>query len=84
MRPVKLPFKKTLNKAYQKVKPTRPEIEAFKAKLIRLLDRIDHEESEENVINHLQDFLNDTYYNGKHLLNTKVRTDLVLHEKAMQ
>jgi tRNA1(Val) A37 N6-methylase TrmN6 len=75
-----LPFKKTLNKAYQKVKPTRPEIEAFKANLIRLLDRIDHEESEENVKNHLRDFLNDTYYNGKHLLNTKGRTDLVLHE----
>lgn len=36
MRLVKLPFKKTLNKAYQKVKPTRPEIEAFKAKLIQL------------------------------------------------
>ncbi len=29
MRLTSVPFKKTLNKAYQKVKPTRPEIEAF-------------------------------------------------------
>jgi len=29
------------------VKPTRPEIELFNANLMRLLDRIDHEESEE-------------------------------------
>jgi len=28
----------------------------------------------------LRDFFNDTYYNGKHLLNTKGRTALVLHE----
>lgn len=76
-----VPFKKTLNKAYQKAKPTRSEIETFKSNLIRLLDRIDHEESEENVKNHLRDFLNDTYYKGRHLLNTKGRTDLVLHEE---
>jgi adenine-specific DNA-methyltransferase len=44
-----VPFKKTLNKAYQKVKPNRAEIEQFKANLSRLLDRIDHEESEENA-----------------------------------
>ena len=36
--------------------------------------------SEENVKNHLRDFLNDTYYKGRHLLNTKGKTDLVLHE----
>ncbi|MDZ4678828.1 MAG: TaqI-like C-terminal specificity domain-containing protein [Saprospiraceae bacterium] len=32
-----VPFKKTLNKAYQKVKPNRAEIEQFKANLVRLL-----------------------------------------------
>ncbi len=75
-----VPFKKTLNKAYQKVKPNRNEIEHFKANLSRLLDHIDHEESEENVKNHLRDFLNDTWYKDLHLLNTKGRTDLVIHD----
>ncbi len=75
-----VPFKKTLNKAYQKVKPNRAEIEQFKANLSRLLDRIDHEESEENAKNHLRDFLNDTWYKDLHLVNTKGRTDLVIHE----
>ncbi|MFM9947933.1 MAG: Eco57I restriction-modification methylase domain-containing protein [Saprospiraceae bacterium] len=75
-----VPFKKTLNKAYQKVKPNRVEIEQFKANLSRLLDRIDHEESEENAKNHLRDFLNDTWYKNLHLVNTKGRTDLVIHE----
>ncbi len=75
-----IPFKKTLNKAYQKVKPNRTDIERFKANLSRLLDRIDHEESEENVKNHLRDFLNDTWYKDSYLVNTKGRTDLVIHE----
>jgi len=75
-----VPFKKTLNKAYQKVKPNRADIEQFKANLSRLLDRIDHEESEENAKNHLRDFLNDTWYKNLHLVNTKGRTDLVIHE----
>jgi adenine-specific DNA-methyltransferase len=76
-----IPFKKTLNKAYQKVKPNRTDINRLKANLQRLLQRIDHEESEENVKNHLRDFLNDTYYNNLHLLNTKGRTDLVIHNE---
>ena len=81
MRLTIVPFKKTLNKAYQKVKPNRTDIEQFKTHLVRLLDRIDHEESEENVKNHLRDFLNDTWYKDRHLLNTKGRTDLVIHEE---
>lgn len=55
-------FKKTLNRAYRLLKPSREEISLFKTSLIRLLERIDHEESEENVKGHLRDFLNDTSY----------------------
>jgi adenine-specific DNA-methyltransferase len=80
MRLQTVPFKKTLNKAYQKTKPTRPEIEVFKANLIALLDHIKHEESEEHVKNHLRDFLNNTWYKDRHMVNTKGRTDLVIHE----
>lgn len=74
-------FKKTLNRAYRLLKPSRDEINLFKNNLIRLLERIDHEESEENVKGHLRDFLNDTWYKDKHLIATKGRTDLVIHEE---
>jgi adenine-specific DNA-methyltransferase len=74
-------FKKTLNRAYRLLKPSREEINLFKNNLIRLLERIDHEESEENVKGHLRDFLNDTWYKDKHLIATKGRTDLVIHEE---
>lgn len=76
-----LSFKKTLNRAYRLLKPGRGEIDLFKSTLIRLLERIDHEESEENVKGHLRDFLNDTWYKDKHLISTKGRTDLVIHEE---
>ena len=39
--------RKSLNKAYLKVKPTRSEIELFKKNLIGLLDGLDESESEE-------------------------------------
>ncbi|MEZ4931158.1 MAG: hypothetical protein R2788_03370 [Saprospiraceae bacterium] len=55
MKLIPIPFKKTLNKAYQKVKPSRSDIENFKANRIHLLDRIDVEESEENVNEYLRD-----------------------------
>ncbi len=76
-----LPFKKTLNKAYQKVKPNRSDMERFKTGLIKLLDRIDHEESEENHKFHLRDFLNEVWYKDAHLIAPKGKTDLVIHEE---
>ncbi len=76
-----LPFKKTLNKAYQKVKPNRSDMERFKAGLVKLLDRIDHEESEENHKFHLRDFLNEVWYKDAHLIAPKGKTDLVIHEE---
>lgn len=75
-------LKKTLNKAYLKEKVIRSDIEQFKANLIALLDRINEEESEENAKGHLTAFLKDTYYKDRHLIATKGRTDLVIHEET--
>ena len=42
-----LNIRKSINKAYLKVKPNRTQIETFKKNIINLLDRIDEKESEE-------------------------------------
>jgi hypothetical protein len=71
--------RKALNKAYLKVKPTRSEIELFKQNLIGLLDGLDESESEEHNKNDLGDFIKNTFYHPKFYINTKDRTDLVIH-----
>ncbi|MFH1160493.1 MAG: TaqI-like C-terminal specificity domain-containing protein [bacterium] len=71
--------RKALNKAYLKVKPTRSEIALFKKNLIGLLDGLDETESEEHNKNDLGDFLKNTFYHPKFYINTKDRTDLVIH-----
>jgi len=71
--------RKSLNKAYLKVKPTRSNIERFKLNLIGLLDGLDESESEEHNKNDLGDFLKNTFYHPKFYINTKDRTDLVIH-----
>ena len=40
--------RKAINKAFLKIKPNRTEIESFKANLIKLLDKVDEIEREEN------------------------------------
>jgi adenine-specific DNA-methyltransferase len=70
--------RKSLNKAYLKVKPSRAEIELFKKNLIGLLDGLDESESEEHNKNDLVAFLKNTFY-GQFYVNTKERTDLVIH-----
>ncbi len=77
LRPI--PIKRALNKAYRKEKILRAEIEAFKAGLRTLLERLNTEESEENAKNHLRDFLNHSWYHDKHLIATKGRADMVIH-----
>lgn len=77
--PAFLKPRKALNKAFLKVKPSRSEIERFKANLIQLLDRINGAESEEFHKNLVSDFLKDTYYKQNHFINTKGRNDLVIH-----
>ncbi len=71
--------RKALNKAFLKVKPNRSEIENFKTNLIQLLDTINESESEEFHKNLVSQFLKDTYYKDNHFINTKGRTDLVVH-----
>lgn len=71
--------KKALNKAFLKVKPNRTDIEIFKNNLIKLLNKVDEIEREENQKTHLRDFLRDTYYKENHEINTKETADLVIH-----
>ena len=71
--------RKSLNKAFLKVKPNRAAIESFKANLIQLLDRTNDTESEEFHKNLVIDFLKKTYYDPNHFINTKGRNDLVIH-----
>jgi len=71
--------RKALNKAFLKIKPSRIEIENFKANLVALLDRTNDTESEEFHKNLVSDFLKDTYYKQNHFINTKGRNDLVIH-----
>lgn len=78
--------KLALNKAYLKIKPNRTEIELFKSNLITLLDKLKtvedrpKDESEEHLKTDIRDFLRDTFYKDKNAINTKDRSDLVIHE----
>ena len=71
--------RKALNKAFLKVKPNRSQIEQFKQNLIQLVNRTNDTESEEFHKNLVTDFLKKTYYDPNHFINTKGRTDLVIH-----
>jgi len=74
-----LAIRKSLNKAYLKVKPTRIQIETFKEGLISLFNQVKESESEEYHKNIIAEFLKSTYYYPEHYINTKGRTDLVIH-----
>ncbi|MGD0590844.1 MAG: TaqI-like C-terminal specificity domain-containing protein [Bacteroidota bacterium] len=74
-----IPPAKSLNKAFQKQRITRQQIDHFKTNLIKLFGSINVEESEEHLKNIVADFLKDTYYKDLHYINTKERTDLVIH-----
>ncbi len=79
MKPNPVNPKKALNKAFLKVKPNRTDIDNFKSNLIKLIDTINESESEEFHKNLVSEFLKDTYYKENHFINTKGRTDLVIH-----
>ncbi len=72
-------------KALLKQKPLRSEMDAFKANLITLLDKLSivekqaTDESEEHLKTNLRDFLRDAYYKDTNAINTKDKKDLVLH-----
>jgi len=71
--------KQALNLAFLKQKPDRNSIERFKKEFISLLDKINEIESEEFHKNLIIDFLNSVYYKDNYYINTKGRTDLVIH-----
>jgi hypothetical protein len=74
-----LTIRKTLNKAFLKVKPQRSDIDAFKHELQQLLQRLNPAEHEEFNKNLLVDFLKNTFFGNAHFINTKGRNDLVIH-----
>jgi adenine-specific DNA-methyltransferase len=74
-----LSIRKSLNKAYLKVKPIRSGIELFKSNISELIAHSNSTESEEHHKNIIATFLKKTYYDPDHYINTKGRTDLVIH-----
>jgi hypothetical protein len=71
--------RKSLNKAFLKVKPNRIDIEKFKANLLQLFSGINDSETEEFHKNLISDFLKKSYYDTNYFINTKGRNDLVIH-----
>ncbi|MGM0579756.1 MAG: DUF7149 domain-containing protein [Bacteroidota bacterium] len=71
--------RKSLNKAFLKVKPNRSQIDSFKQQLSSLLEQIREGESEEFHKNIIADFLKNTYYAPDYYINTKGRNDQVIH-----
>ncbi len=72
-------IRKSINKAYLKVKPNRTQIENFKKNILYLYNQINESETEEFHKNIISTFLKQTYYSPDHYVNTKGRTDLVIH-----
>ncbi|GAA4424126.1 hypothetical protein GCM10023188_03610 [Pontibacter saemangeumensis] len=70
--------RQALNKAYLRLKTSRADMEQFKAGLRTLLDSLNLDESEEHAKNYLRDFLQSVFY-VKYGVNTKGKTDLVIH-----
>ncbi len=70
---------KSLNKAYRRQKVNRADIEAFQENLKLLLSELDEHESEEHLKNDVISFLKETWYKDDFAINTKDRTDLVIH-----
>lgn len=77
----KTALRKALNPVYRKQQLLRQEMEDFKGELRTLLERINTDETEENAKGHLTAFLNNVYYQGEHLIATKGRADMVIHNQ---
>ena len=70
---------KSLNKAYLKEKVSRNDIDSFKVNLNSLLSKIDNDETEEHHKFSVVEFLKQTWYKELFEINTKGRTDCVIH-----
>ncbi|QKZ14396.1 class I SAM-dependent DNA methyltransferase [Spirosoma sp. KUDC1026] len=69
----------SLEKTYRLQPNTREEVDSFKRHFTRLLGHINERESEENVKDHLMDFLKEVYYKDAHVVAPKGKTDFVIH-----
>ncbi|MFW5755911.1 MAG: DUF7149 domain-containing protein, partial [Tangfeifania sp.] len=72
-------IQKSINPAYRKVKPNRSQIETFKTNALNLFSQINEQESEEHHKNIIRTFLRETWFSPGYYINTKGRTDLVIH-----
>jgi hypothetical protein len=71
--------RQALNKAFLKVKPKRVDFDRFCAAARALLANARDGESEEFHKSLIADFLKTAYYAPRHFINTKGRSDLVVH-----
>ena len=74
--------RKSLGKADLAFKPTRQQIDRFKAELLKVLEHSNPTETEEFHKNLVADFLKRTYFSPAFFINTKGRADLVIHTGA--
>ena len=77
---MKSTIRQALNKAFLKVKPSRKAMDGFKATLHTFLQRIDPAKMEEFNKNLLIDFFKTFDFQSNYFINTKGRTDLVIHQ----
>ncbi len=68
----------SLNPAYRKQDVTQSQIITLRNALKTLFDRVDEQESEENLKNVVSDFLKDAFYRGKYDINTNNNDDLII------
>ena len=69
----------SLEKTYRLQAGNREQIDRFKTNFTKLLSLINERESEENVKDHLMDFLKEVYYKDAHVVAPKGKTDFVIH-----
>jgi hypothetical protein len=70
---------RALNKAFLRLNPSWQEITPWRDNLLNLLQNIHEGETEEFHKNLIRDFLQKTYYQNNHFINTKGLCDLVVH-----
>jgi len=75
-----LNLRNSINKTYLKVKPNWTQIETFQKNITNLFDQIKESESEKFHKNIISEFLKNTYYSPNNYINTKGRSDLVIHK----
>ncbi|MFH1051218.1 MAG: TaqI-like C-terminal specificity domain-containing protein [bacterium] len=71
-----------INKAYLKANVIRVNFNKFSLSLNKLIQNINVNESEEHNKNIIKTFLEDSFYKNSNFINTKGRTDLVIHRDS--